>query len=411
MPQMTNTMPRDTFSLLKTMVEHYRMRQNAPDFKGEKLLDFSIGNPDLTPDQQWRKRLQHFVGKDGLHGYGDFCSDINRRLSERFAAYYQRRFLPHHAPFLLDPERHVVDLLGSKEGIFYSLLSCLNPGEAVLIPDPSYTVYQSSARLIGARVELFPCDESGQPDLDLIRTEQLQGARMLLIGSPSNPTGVELSLEKLKSILKFAEQHELWVVIDRAYAEIVFNSPCNGLLSGAALPLPGAMSRVLELHSLSKSCSLAGWRIGFAVGSAELVNKIRSIKFNTDFGAFLPLQCVAAEILDELEVISVRNSAIYAARMRRFVDGVASLGWTIPPSQGTFFLWAPLPPGFVEDDDLRFVEVLLDSTGILFAPGSGFGPGGAGRVRIALVQPNDILDEAINRLKKWQTMTTLRPVG
>lgn len=405
MIQMTNTMPRDSFSLLKILAERYQTRQEMPDFTGKPLLDLSIGNPDLAPSSYWRSRLQYFIGRDDLHGYGDFRSDITRHLYERFVAYYQRRFLPHDAPVLLDPECHVVDLLGSKEGIFYSLLSCLNPGEAVLMPDPSYTVYQSSARLIGARVELFSCDQSGQPELASIRPEQLQGARMLVICSPGNPTGVELSPEKLKEILDFAEQHELWVVIDRAYAEIVFKSPCNGVLSGAALPLPGALSRVVELHSLSKSCNLAGWRIGFAVGSAELIGKMRNIKFNTDFGAFLPLRCVAAEILDELETIAACNSTIYAARMRRFVNGAASLGWNIPLSQGTFFLWAPLPPGFAEGDDLRFVEHLLDSTGILVAPGSGFGPGGAGRVRIALVQSDDVLDEALHRLKKWRELT------
>ncbi|WP_392435836.1 pyridoxal phosphate-dependent aminotransferase (plasmid) [Yersinia sp. HM-2024] len=403
---MTNTMPRDSFSLLKILVERYRTRQQMPDFMGKPLLDLSIGNPDLAPSTHWRSRLQYFIGRDDLHGYGDFRSDITLHLYERFVAYYQRRFLPHDAPVLLDPERHVVDLLGSKEGIFYSLLSCLNPGEAVLMPDPSYTVYQSSARLIGARVELFSCDQSGQPELASIRPEQLQGARMLVICSPGNPTGVELSPEKLKEVLDFAEQHDLWVVIDRAYAEITFKSPCNGVLSGAALPLPGALSRVVELHSLSKSCSLAGWRIGFAVGSAELIDEIRNIKFNTDFGAFLPLKCVAAEILDELETIAECNSTIYAARMRRFANGAASLGWNIPLSQGTFFLWAPLPPDFADGDDLRFVEYLLDKTGILVAPGSGFGPGGAGRVRIALVQSDDVLDEALHRLKKWRALSS-----
>lgn len=406
MIHMTKTMSRDSFSLLKILVERYRARQNLPDFNGKPLLDLSIGNPDLAPSSYWRSRLQYFIGRDDLHGYGDFRSDITRHLYERFVAYYQRRFLPHDAPVLLDPERHVVDLLGSKEGIFYSLLSCLNPGEAVLMADPSYTVYQSSALLIRARVELFSCDQLGQPDLASIRPEQLLGARMLVICSPGNPTGVELSPEKLKEVLDFAEQHDLWVVIDRAYAEIVFKSPYNGVLSGAALPLPGALSRVVELHSLSKSCSLAGWRIGFAVGSSELIDKIRNIKFNTDFGAFLPLKCVAAEIIDELEAIAACNRTIYEARMRRFVNGAASLGWNIPLSQGTFFLWSPLPPGFAESDDLIFVEHLLDSTGILVAPGSGFGLGGAGRVRIALVQSDDVLDEALHRLKKWRALSS-----
>lgn len=389
--------PRDAFALLKTLADRYRARQAAPGFAGPALLDLSIGNPDLAPEPRWRERLQHYVGRDDLHGYGEFRPDINRHLRERFAAYYQRRFLPAGAPALLDPERHVVDLLGSKEGIFHSLFACLKPGEAVLMPDPSYTVYQSTARLLGARVELFACDPSGQPRLESIRAEQLQGARALVICSPSNPTGVALSPAKLAEVLDFAERHDLYVVIDRAYAEIAFEPPRDGVLGGAALPAPGALARVLELHSLSKSCGLAGWRIGFAAGAPALVARIRAAKFNADFGTFLPLQCVAAEMLDELESIAARNSAVYAARMRRFVDAAAALGWRIEPSHGTFFLWAPLPPGF-DGDDLDFVEALLDATGVLVAPGSGFGPGGAGRVRIALVQSEAVLDEALRRL-------------
>ncbi|MGQ6551094.1 MULTISPECIES: pyridoxal phosphate-dependent aminotransferase [unclassified Serratia (in: enterobacteria)] len=403
MPPLNNTMPPDAFTLLKAMVEGYRSKQNASDFVGVPLLDLSIGNPDIAPELQWRERLQHFVSRNDLHGYGEFRYDICRYLRERFTAYYQRRFLPTDAPVLLDPDRNVVNLLGSKEGIFYSLLACLKPGETVLMPEPSYTVYQSCARLIGAHVELFTCDELGQPALESIRSEQLQDARVIVICSPNNPTGVELSSSKLKSVLDFAERHGLWVVIDRAYAEIRFDQTPNSLLSGAALPASGALSRVLELHSLSKSCGLAGWRIGFAAGAPKLIEKIRTAKFNIDFGTFLPLQCVAAEMLDELENIAARNSAIYASRMRRFVDTAASLGWQIPPSQSTFFLWAPLPPGFV-GNDMEFVEALLNATGVLVAPGSGFGPGGSGQVRIALVQSEEVLDEALQRLSKWHIL-------
>lgn len=399
-----DTMQRDSFALLKDLTRAYRARQEMQDFRGNSLLDLSIGNPDIIPDSYWRERLQFFIRQDELHGYGDFRTDITRNLCERFAAYYQRRFLHRGAPDLLDPDCHVVDLLGSKEGIFFSLLSCLRAGEAVLMPDPCYTVYQSCARIIGARVELFHCNGDGQPELASIRPEQLKGARVLVICSPGNPTGVELSAEKIKEVIEFAEKHDLWVIIDRAYAEITFRSPCDGVLSGAALPVPGAMTRVLELHSLSKSCSIAGWRIGFAAGAKELIDRIRTIKFSTDFGAFLPLKCVAAEMLDQLESVAACNSAIYAARMHHFVDGAACLGWRIPLSQGTFFLWAPLPWDFENGDDLTFVEQLLDETGVLVTPGSGFGPGGEGMVRIALVQPEDVLDEALIRLKKWNIL-------
>lgn len=394
---MNHSSSRDAFTLLQTLSERYHLRQQAPDFSGEKLLDLSVGNPDLAPDKRWRERLQYFIGRDDLHGYGEFRPDINRHLRERFAAYYQRRFLPAGAPVLLDPDRHIVDLSGSKEGIFHSLLACLQKGEAVLMPDPCYTVYQSCARMVGARVELFACDKEGQPDLSSVSAEQLKGARILVICSPGNPTGIALSPEKTRDILDFAQRHDLWVVIDRAYAEITFNTQDSRNADGAILPEPGAMARVLELHSLSKSCGLAGWRVGFAVGAPELIARIRRAKFNIDFGLFLPVQCVVAEMLDELETIAARNSAIYYRRMQRFIGGAAALGWPVPLSQGTFFLWAPLPPGFV-GDDLDFVQSLLDATGILLTPGSGFGTGGAGRVRIALVQPDEVLDEALRRL-------------
>jgi len=397
----SDTTLRDSFALLKKLTEAYRIRQRMPSFKGKPLLDLSVGNPDIVPDSHWRDRLQFFIQQDDLHGYGDFRSDITHNLCERFSAYYQRRFLPHGAPLLLDPDRNVIDLLGSKEGIFFSLLSCLKAGEAVLMPDPSYTVYQSSARIIGARVELFPCNQEGQPEFTSIRPEQLKDARVLVICSPGNPTGIELSSDKLNEAMAFAERYDLWVIIDRAYAEIVLTPPIDGVLSGAALPLAGAMQRVIELHSLSKSCSIAGWRIGFAVGAEELIKRIRNIKFSTDFGAFLPLKCVAAEILNELESVAAAKCAIYADRMHRFISGAASLGWSIPLSHGTFFLWAPLPWDFAEGDDLKFVEDLLDNTGILVAPGSGFGSGGESRVRIALVQPDNVLDEALFRLSEW----------
>ncbi|MGH8081224.1 MAG: pyridoxal phosphate-dependent aminotransferase [Lysobacter sp.] len=191
------------------------------------------------------------------------------------------------------------------------------------------------------------------------------------------------------------------MVIDRAYAEITFDPPRDGRLAGAALTLPGAMRRTVELHSLSKSCGLAGWRLGFAVGAQALIARMRTLKFNTDFGTFLPLQQVAIEMLDQLEEIAARNSAVYAQRMRRFVAGANALGWKIAPSDGTFFLWAKLPEAFAGGCDLDFVERVLDETGVLMAPGSGFGPGGAGYVRIALVSDLATLDEALARLSAW----------
>lgn len=407
---MTGKSSRDTFALLRNMVARYHSSRITTSPSLPELIDLSIGNPDMIPEMRWRERLQFYISQDTLHGYGEFRTDINNHLLARFAAYYERRFLPVNSQPLLNPSEQVIDLLGSKEGIFYSLFACLKAGDAVLMPNPSYTIYQSCARLIGARVELFPCDEAGQPDLSSITGEQLLRARLLVICSPGNPTGVSITNNSIREILEFAERHDLWVVVDRAYAEIDFLSLGNKKLSGAFLHLPGALSRVIELHSLSKSCNLAGWRMGFAVGAAPLIKKIREIKRNSDFGTFLPFQCVAAEMLDEIEEISERNCRIYEERMHRFVDGAAAMGWHIPPSVGTFFLWAPLPPAFYKQDDLEFAEFLLQSSGVLVAPGSGFGADGAGMVRIALVHNESIIDEALERMNQVMRCKMVREI-
>lgn len=394
--------PRDAFKLLKTLLKEHHTRTEKLGMTCPSLIDMSIGNPDLPPDPFWRQRLCSHITTDSYHGYAEFRPEINKSLRTAFVDYYHRRFQPKGSPHLLNIESNIIDLLGSKEAIFFSLFASLQPGDVVLIPDPSYSVYQSCAQLVGAKVEFFLCDAHGQPDFNSIRSEQLVGARMLVICSPCNPTGISLSEQKTNEVVAFAQAHDLTLVIDRAYAEIVYDEmPVGTLLPGSVLTVPGAIERTIELHSLSKSCSISGWRVGFVVGAEKIINNIKSLKFNVDFGSFLPVQLTVTEMLPQLEIISAQNSQLYAQRMRYFVESMQHLGWHITPSTGTFFVWARLPQNSNIQCDLDFVRQLLYATGILVAPGSGFGPAGTGYVRIAMVHDISILEEAVARMSTW----------
>ena len=234
----TETPPRDAFLLINQLLTDYKTRQTT-DNKALPLIDLSVGNPDLPPDRYWRDRLNHYIQASDQHGYGDFRPDINDQLKQRFAAYYQRRFYPAHDRPVLDPERHVLDLAGTKEGIFYSLFTLLKPGDSVLMPNPCYTVYQSCAELVGANIELFDCDAEGQPDLTTITDQQLASAKLLVLCTPNNPTGTAITDNTLDRVIVFAEQHDLQVIIDRAYAEIAFDTPADSPCSFRFCPGQG----------------------------------------------------------------------------------------------------------------------------------------------------------------------------
>lgn len=390
----------DAFAWLADLVARHASRLHAePNLPS--LIDLSIGNPDIGPAPEWTARLAAAVREPALHGYGEFRPDIQRALRAAFLRYILRRHPVSSGMPELDADAHVVELLGSKEGIHHLLSTLLARDDVLLLPAPSYTVYRSCAEQLGAAVEYFPCDAQGQPDCTRISARQLRRARALAVCSPNNPTGVALSSATLDALVDFTARHGLALIVDRAYAEIVATGRCV-MPQDTALLRPGALEHVVELHSLSKSCGIAGWRIGFALGAPALLAPLRAIKRNADFGGYLPLQQVATSMLDQLENIAAINSARYCSRLDGFAAAMRATGWPMQAPDGGFFLWTTLPACYA-GDDLRFVQALVDATGVLVAPGSGFGPGGAGHVRIAMVQPPALLDEAIRRIGAWRT--------
>lgn len=384
----------DAFAYLRQQLAAYRASALQPGARS--LIDLSVGNPDVGADARWLHLLAEAVTRPELQGYGEFRPEIGAALRAAFCRYYQRRFLSAPGMPQLDAERHVVDLQGSKEGIFHLLGSLLRPGDTLLLPDPCYAVYRSCAQRLGATVEYIHCDADGQPDCDAITPAQLARAKLMVACSPDNPTGTVLGEQTLARLLDFTARAGLPLLLDRAYAEI---GPAQQRGPGA-LGLPGALDHVVELHSLSKSCGVAGWRLGFAVGAPGLLRELRAAKQECDFGGYLPLQWVAARMLDELETLAAGNSAVYQARTAAFAQTLGA-DWPLPSPPGGLFIWAPVPAHWDGGDDLSFVGQLLQQTGVLVAPGSGFGPAGRGHVRIAMVQPLPVIIEAAASIASW----------
>ncbi|VFA40680.1 aminotransferase class I/II-fold pyridoxal phosphate-dependent enzyme [Chryseobacterium indologenes] len=389
---------KDAFAILDTLTRAYE-EQIKEGASRHSIINLSIGNPDLTPNILWIKKLSEHIQNPELHGYAKFNTEINDTLKNKFATYHKRRFSKSQENPSLDYKEEVLDILGSKEGIFYSLFSILQSGDKILIPDPSYPVYNSVAELLGAEVVKINLKSNGNPDLDNITREDAVAAKVLVLCSPGNPTTHVVTEDCLREVIAFCKRYEILLIQDLAYVQIAFD---DNDLPPSVLAIEGGKEVAIELHSLSKSCSLAGWRIGFIAGNKTIIEKIAKIKSSIDFGLFLPLQMVTIEILDQLELESNLQKAVYEERLEFWISSMAEIGWLIPKPKAGFFLWTKLPDTFLKkDDDIAFVEQLFKDTGVLITPGSGFGKAGAGYVRIALVQDLSQLKIASCRIKSW----------
>ncbi|TPG75971.1 aminotransferase class I/II-fold pyridoxal phosphate-dependent enzyme [Brevibacillus laterosporus] len=375
------TLPEDAFSFIEAKLQ----KQKRP------VINLAIGNPDGSPNPVLVEKLKEYISNPSFHGYGDFTPEIGKKLKKAITSYYERRF-----GVSLCHETEVLDVLGTKEGIYYLLSSLLDEGDSVLVPSPSYSVYMNCLHLAGGVPIYFPCDkETFLPDLSQISEEDLQKAKVMVLCSPGNPTATVLSKEYLAKVIALAKKYDFVVIHDLAYAEISYND----VEVPSILSLSGGKDVAVELYSLSKSCNVAGWRIGFALGNKKVLQGLRTMKFNIDFGMFLPFQSVAIDALNNMEYYASEQTKRYQERMDYFVPELQKLGWDVQKSKASFFIWTKIPEQYEKMGDQDFVSYLLDNAGILLSPGSGFGAGGAGYVRIALVKDIVVLEEVISRLK------------
>jgi len=361
---------------------------------GLDVIRLDIGDPDLPPREAVVQTLCRTAREPDRHGYPGYrgIPELRRAI----ASYYGERF---HVD--LDPDRQVVPLLGSKEGLINLALAYLGPGDLALVPDPGYAPYARGAILAGAEVYTvpLPAERGFLPDLEGISTSVADSASILWLNYPNNPTGATADLEFLSRAVAFARTHDVLLCHDAPYADVTYGD----YRAPSLLQVPGAADVAVEFNSLSKMANMAGWRVGMAVGSTEALAALTQVKSNIDSGIFRPLQEAAIEALStDPSWISARNR-VYEERLELLVDGLRSLGLEAESPEATLYLWTAIPGGTNGGwTSESFARTLLHETGVAVAPGSFFGPGGEGFIRVSATAPTSRVREAAQRFRDFE---------
>ena len=353
---------------------------------GVEIFDLSLGSPDLPPDEKVRQVLSEQSALATTYGY---TLGGTKRFNEAVANYYERR-----SGVMLNPETEIIQTIGSQEGLVHLPLAFCNEGDYVLTTNPAYVAYEAGIKLAGAVPYEMPlvAENGFLPDLGAIPEEVAQNAKLLILNLPGNPVPAMPSLAYFDKVVAFAKKYNVIVLHDAAYSEYYF----SGESPISFLSVPGAMDVGMEINSLSKSFSLAGARIAYIAGNAEMVGIMKQLKSNLDYGTFGPIQEAAIVALDNAEEITDRLREEFSARHKVLMKGMEEIGWSATPSSGGMFVWAKYP---FEMDDKAFVFHVIDQCGVVMVPGSIFGSEGAGFVRLALVQKVDVIEKAIDRLR------------
>jgi alanine-synthesizing transaminase len=360
--------------------------------RGEDIIDLGMGNPDGAPPQHVIDKLAEVARDPRAHRYSASKGIVGLRRAQ--AAYYARRF-----GVDLDPDSEVIVTLGSKEGLANLAQAITAPGDVVLAPNPSYPIHQFGFIIAGAAIRSIPAAPGPEffTRLDLAMRYTVPKPTVLVIGYPSNPTAYVADLPFYEQVVAFAREHKLWVISDLAYAEIYFgDTPTPSILQ-----VKDARDVAVEFTSMSKTYSMAGWRIGFAVGNRTLINALARVKSYLDYGAFTPIQAAATAALNGPQDIIDFNRQLYRARRDCLVESFGRAGWEIPPPQVSMFAWAPIPESFRPMGAMEFSKRLLAEAQVAVSPGVGFGDEGEGYVRIALVENEQRIRQAARGIKRF----------
>ncbi len=360
--------------------------------RGEDIIDLGMGNPDGMPAKHVIDKLCETANDPTAHRYS--ASKGIKGLRKAQAAYYKRRF-----DVDLDPESEVIVTLGSKEGLANLAQAITAPGDVVLAPNPSYPIHTFGFIIAGAAIRSIPAAPG--PDfftrLEYAMSYSVPKPSVLVMGYPSNPTAYVADLDFYQKVVDFAREHKLWVISDLAYAEIYFgDTPTPSMLQ-----IEGAKDCVVEFTSMSKTYSMPGWRMGFAVGNQQLIGALTRVKSYLDYGAFTPIQVAATAALNGPQDIIDENRALYKKRRDIMVESFGRAGWDIPPPEASMFAWAPIPEQFRHLGSMEFSKRLIAEAGVAVAPGPGFGDEGEGFVRLALVENEQRIRQAARNIKKF----------
>lgn len=356
--------------------------------QGLDLIDLGMGNPGgPTPQPVVEAAMQALQNPD-YHGYPPFEGTANFR--QAITNWYHRRYGVN-----LDPNSEALPLLGSKEGLTHLALAYINPGDIVLAPNPAYPAHFRGPLIAGGKVHsiLLTPEQNWLIDLGKIPDQVAEKAKILFFNYPSNPTGATAPREFFEEIVAFAHKYQILLVHDLCYAELAF----DGYQPTSLLEIPGGKEIGVEFHTLSKTYNMAGWRVGFVVGNSRIIQGLRTLKTNLDYGLFAALQTAAETALNLPDSYIYDVQERYRTRRDFLIEGLAKLGWTVPKPLATMYLWVPCPPGMGSTD---FALSVLQQTGVVVTPGNAFGTGGEGYVRMSLIADCDRLGEALHRMKE-----------
>ena len=362
-------------------------KKQTVESRGLKVIDLGVGSPNLPPAPHIIEALRRSVQNPAHYRY---TLTGTGRLHEALAGWYKKRFNVD-----LNPDKEVLVLMGSQDGLAHLAMAYVDPGDIALVPDPGYPIYSFSIQM--AQGEIYPlpllAENSFLPDFNKIPPEVASRAKLMWLNYPNNPVAVSADRDFFRRAVQFARRYNILICHDVAYAELAY----DGFKPMSFLEVPGAREVGIEFYSLSKTYNMAGCRIGFAVGNREVLANLAMIKSNIDYGVFLPIQEAGIAALTGPQDCVTNNARAYQKRRDVLVDGLARLGWKMPKPNASMFIWAPLPPGYTSST--LFVSELLEKSGIVVIPGVAFGSQGEGYVRIALVEDESILAETVKRIR------------
>ncbi|MHA6332806.1 LL-diaminopimelate aminotransferase [Qipengyuania sp. CAU 1752] len=359
---------------------------------GEDIIDLGMGNPDRPPPAHVIDKLCEVARKPDAHGYSQSRGIPGLRRAQ--ANYYGKRF-----GVDIDPESEVVVTLGSKEGLASLATAITAPGDVILAPNPSYPIHTFGFILAGATIRSVPTtpDEAYWKALESAMAFTVPRPSVLVVNYPSNPTAEVVDLAFYQRLVAWAKENRVWVLSDLAYSELWYNDkPTPSIMQ-----VPGAKDVAVEFTTLSKTYSMAGWRMGFAVGNRDLIAAMTRVKSYVDYGAFTPIQAGACAALNGPQDVVEENRRIYHKRRDVLVESFGRAGWDIPPPPASMFAWAPIPPALAHLGSLEFSKQLLTQAKVAVAPGVGYGEEGEGFVRIAMVENEQRLRQAARNIKRY----------
>lgn len=376
-------------SLSSGIFNEMEARKKSVEARGVEVINLGVGSPDLPPAPHIIEALRKAVSDPKNYSYS---LGGMPRLHEALAGWYKRRFNVD-----LNPEREILTLMGSQDGLAHLALTYIDPGDIAFAPDPGYPIYSFSIQMAQGEIYPLPLHEKNRflPDLSQIPGEIAAKAKMMWLNYPNNPVAVSADWDFFVHVVEFAQKYDILVCHDVAYAELAY----DGFKPMSFLEVPGAKEVGVEFYSLSKTYNMAGCRVGFMVGNQDVISNLALLKSNIDYGVFYAVQEAAIAALTGPQECVVENARTYQRRRDVLVDGLAKLGWHIPKPNASMFLWAPIPHGYTSSS--LFAADLLEQAGIIVIPGIAFGEMGEGYVRIALVKDESVLAEVVQRIGQF----------